>query len=111
MNNNRLSTSNSKQDSPQGKLINRAELIADITKLLSKPSNYELRQDGRIWIKSESKYMRDTKSTSVELIYSDVIVETFHSLTDCAKFLGVSRPTVSTRLAKGQSFIFQNKLC
>lgn len=58
MNNNRLSTSSlSKGDSAQEKLIHRAQLIADITELLNRPSNYERRQDGRIWIKSEGKYM------------------------------------------------------
>lgn len=117
MNNNRLSTSpdfglkTQKSDSAQSKLVNRAELIADINKLLSMPSNYEHKQDGRTWIKSECKYMWDVKSTVVELIYPDGIIETFHSQTDCAKFLGVSRPTVSLRLVKSRSFLFQNKVC
>lgn len=112
MNNNRLSTSSSsKEESAQEKLINRAELIADITKLLSMPSNYEKREDGRIWIKSEGKYMWDVKSIAVELISQDGIIENFHSLTDCAKFLGVSRATVSLRLKQSKSFLFHNKLC
>lgn len=50
MNNNRLSTSSKPR-------IDRAELIIDLNNLLSLPSNYEYKEDGKIFIISENRYL------------------------------------------------------
>nr|YP_009663708.1 hypothetical protein [Dactylella tenuis]QCW06846.1 hypothetical protein [Dactylella tenuis] len=108
MNSNRLSTS--------GKSIeDRYLLLADITKLLNLTSNYETREDGRVWIISENKYQAKKsgaggKKKCVQLISLDgSVFKTFNSLTDCGKFLGVSRKTVSNKMEKSQSVLFEGK--
>lgn len=95
INNNRLSNS--------GKpVINRMKLIKDISNLLSLPSNYEIdKQNGKIFIISEQKYLGEGKSKAVALVASDSTVNTFKSLTDCAKFLGISTQTVNSKLLSG----------
>jgi hypothetical protein len=106
INKNRLSTS--------GKpIVDRALLYADINKLLSIPSNYEDREDGKIWIRSEKKYLGE-KAKGVEVISFDgLILKTFNSISECAKFLGLSQQTLSYRLKQNNpcEALFENKSC
>lgn len=60
MNNNRLSTYKSVR-------VNRALLHADIDRMLSGPSNYEIKGD-RIYIKSLKKYLSSPKAKVVQLV-------------------------------------------
>ena len=62
MNNKRLSNS----DSPR---VDRAELDTEILRLLNDPlrTNYEMRGDGDIWIKSLNRLQSKSKSISVQL--------------------------------------------
>jgi len=95
MNNNRLSNSGKPR-------INRMKLLEGIAKLLSLPSNFEIApQNGKVWIISEQKYLGEGKSKAVALVASDSTVKTFKSLTDCAKFLGISTQTVNSKLLSG----------
>lgn len=40
-----------------------------------------------------------------------LILKTFTSLSDCAKTLGITQPTVRNRLIKNQPFLFENNPC
>jgi hypothetical protein len=83
MNNNRLSTSGKPK-------IDRPALIADITNLLSKPSNYECDEEGRKLIISKGKYHTRATQKGVEIIYPDgKVAKSFKSGSDCARFLAL----------------------
>jgi hypothetical protein len=88
MNNNRLSTSKSVR-------VDRALLHADILRLLSGPSNFEQIGD-KIYIKSLNKYYSSTKAKVVQLVdaNSDEVINTFTSLTACAKSLGMAQSSL-----------------
>lgn len=112
MNNNRLSTSREKP------VADRDLLLADIDKLLSRSSNFENMEDGRIFILSEGRYLKRGKGKEggkakkvVLLSPEQTVIKTFKSLSDCAKFLGFPLSTVSYKLRKNQPIKFQNKLC
>lgn len=104
MNNNRLSTSKAAR-------VDRALLHADIHRMLSGPSNYEIKGD-RIYIKSLNKYLSSPKAKVVQLVdnQSGETLQTFTSLTACAKSLGMAQSTVWVKYTKGESFLFNNKL-
>ena len=103
MNNRRLSTAGRPA-------VDRASVDADILRLLSRPSNYEKREDG-IWIISENKYLKGGKSKPILLIdQKGSILYSFYSVTDCAKFLGKSRQTIYKWIQDSRTFLFKNKL-
>jgi len=80
MNNNRLSTF------PRFSPVNRALLETDIHKLLNGESNFEVMPDGKIFIKSLKKYYSDRAKIRVVVQDESVnVLNTFASLTDCAK--------------------------
>lgn len=102
MNSHRLSTSKVLR-------VDRTLLYTEIDKLLSGPSNYEIR-DGKKYIKSLGRHVRHeipNKALGVQLVDSESgnIIKTFSSFHDCSKFLGLSRPTVSNRSLKGICFL------
>lgn len=106
MNNHRLSTSNSPR-------VNRTLLIAEIDKFLSLPSNYEIR-DGKKFIKSLNRFVRHEQiqeAIGVQIVdLQGNILNTFDSFSKCAKYLGISKTTISNRLKTGKQFSFGEKL-
>jgi len=107
MNNSRLSTH---CDASLPK-VGREQLYFEISKLLNGPSNIEVKEEGRLFIKSLNRFSA-SGNTKVQIIeYSGLILNTFTSLTECAKFLGVSQTTVKNRLIENQLFLFENKPC
>ena len=105
MNNNRLST-NSKKVS-----VDRGALQLEVDKILAAPSNLEVREDGRIFIKSLNKYYSDRSNVSVELLTENgLVVNTFESLADCAKFLSISPSTAGRKLLKKEPVLLGDKL-
>lgn len=104
MNNNRLSTSSSQP------IVNRAQLLDQVNLLLSGPSNFELR-NGRKWVVSLNKYYNSSrKNICVKIVDENGNkLHSFDSLADCAKLLNVKPSTVSKRIIKGISFLFDNK--
>jgi hypothetical protein len=65
INNQRLSTN------PGGSalLVNRELLLSKISQLLSQPSNFELKEDGKIFIKSLNRYYyNNTIRLSIEML-------------------------------------------
>lgn len=106
MNNNRLST--------RGNVHDRTELLTKIEELLSKPSNYEYRNDGKFFIISEQRFLPQGGGTKkgVELIYPDgTLIKTFKSLGDCAKFLVLDKRIISSKIQKGDGVNYNNQLC
>jgi len=105
MNSNRLSSK-----SKSTPIIDRALLQIEIDKLLREGSNLEEKEDGRIFIKSLNRFLPPA-NISVELKDQDgVVLNTFASLSDCAKFLGVSRSTATRRLRKSEPLLVNGKL-
>ena len=105
MNLNRLSSNKSRMSQTQ---IDALQI--DIERLLGGPSNLEIKEDGRIFIKSLNKYYTGSGNIKVELLEKNGLVfNTFDSISDCAKFLGLAPRTVTTRLTKNQSVIVDNK--
>ena len=85
-NNNRLS--NSLNGEEGGSLVNRDQLQADISELLSRSSNNEVR-DGKTYIKSLNRLKGSPTSKRVELrdhISGDNL-KSFVSIAECAKYL------------------------
>ena len=104
MNLNRSSTNATKMSQPQ-----LDALKDDIVKLLTGPSNLEVKKDGRIFIKSLNKYYTGSGSIKVELQNKDgLVVNTFGSISECANFLGLAPLTVTTRLQKNKPILFNN---
>lgn len=79
--------------------IQLTKLRRDIDKLLSGPSNLEIKADGRIFIKSLNKYSTGGGNIKVDLIDQEgLLKDSFDSISECAKFLGLSAGTVTKRL-------------
>jgi len=105
MNNNRLST-NPKRAEP----VSRELLQSHIDKLLAAPSNLEIREDGRILIKSLNKYYSNRGNILVQLKdQQGSIIDTFGSLVECARYLSISPLTVSKKLKDNTTIIFNNR--
>lgn len=105
MNNNRLSSK-----LRLNPLTDRALLQIEVYKLCMEGSNFEEKEDGRIFIKSLNRFF-PTAKTGVEVKDKDgLILNTFASLSGCAKFLGVSRSTVTTRLRESKPLLVNGKL-
>lgn len=105
MNNYRLSTYNTDIK------IDSKKLILDINNLLLGPSNLEIRE-GKHFIKSLNRFEGTGKYPSVELLENNGrIIKTFASVSECARFLGLSRNVVYNSLNKGKAILFDNKCC
>lgn len=105
MNNRRLSTNSSAK-------VDRTLLTNNVEKLLNGPSNFEIKENGQIWIKSLNSYKRgsNAKSIKVQLQESNgLVLNTFDSISSCARFLGVHPPRVKALLDNSKSILFDNK--
>lgn len=102
MNNHRLSTSNKP-------VVDRQMLLSEIDKLINISSNYEVQEDGKVFIKSLRRYRKDTSPIAVELLEVSTgnIINSFSSIAESAKFLDVSYPTTLSRVRSGKPFEFQ----
>lgn len=107
MNNYRLSTS-------LHPIIDRSTLSADITKMLSGHSNYEIRE-GKTYIRSLNRFLKHeelNKAIAVLLVDGQTgnTISTFNSFNDCAKYLDISRTTVANRSLNNNLFKHHDKL-
>lgn len=104
MNSNRLSTSSNQP------IADRAQVLDEVNQLLSGPSNFELK-NGRIWVVSLNQYYNSSRKSICVGIVDEKgnNLHSFDSLADCANFLNVKATTVSKRIIKGISFLFDNK--
>lgn len=86
------------------------ELKGDISKLLAGPSNLEVRADGRIFIKPLNKYYTGGGNIKVDLLdENDLLYNSFTSISECAKYLGLSVGTVNKRFRDNQAIYVANK--
>nr|ATI20566.1 endonuclease [Ophiognomonia clavigignenti-juglandacearum] len=101
MNNKRLSSNSSTK-------IDRESLYGDINRLLSEPSNYEVKKNGSVFIKSLNRYIslkaRDKVSVEVQDENGNIINK-FDSITSCAKFYDISRSTTHRRLRNNEPVV------
>jgi hypothetical protein len=98
MNNKRLSTSAETSLSEVG----REQLYLEINKLLNGPSNIEVKEEGRLFIKSLNSYYKGSGKTKVQIIdKKGLVFKTFISLSDCAKFLAPLRRLRSFAASQG----------
>jgi len=105
MNNNRL-TSNKILSEDDNVLLQK-----DINRLLAGPSNLEVRDGNKVWIKSLNKYQ--SISIKIGLIIIDengLVLNSFDSVSSCSIFLGISRKTIMKKLSENQAVLFNNKL-
>jgi hypothetical protein len=102
MNNRRLSSSGVV-------IVDREFLYQEINLMLNKPSNLEIR-NGNTWIISQNRFINRTEANVIQLIDDNgVVVETFYTFKDCAKYLEVSLQTIPNRINKNSLFKFKDK--
>lgn len=106
MNNNRLST-----NSEDNTLESRELLLLKIKELLAKPSNIEVKEDGKIFIKSLNRYSYDnTKAIAIQMTdETGLVIKTWPSLTSCAESLELSKSGIQKRLKNATYFNFEGK--
>ena len=92
-------------------MIDRALLQLKIDKLLAAPSNLEIKEDGRIFIKSLHKYYSNRNSITVK-VQNDkgLVMNTFDSLADCAKHLSISPSLAGRKLRDQTPTLFNGEL-
>lgn len=109
MNNNRLST----KGGVAARLPNRAFLLTSIERLLSGPSNCEVRE-GKIWIISLNRFRHKgglIKPMAVQLQdQKGNIIKTFNTQKDCADSFGVTRTAVAYWMLKSKPVLFEDKI-
>lgn len=95
MNSKRLSTHASGGHTKVGNNTLESKMQARIEKLLNGPSNFEIKEDGRIFIKSLNKYYSTRDSLSVELHdINGLVLQTFGSMAEAARYFEVDPKTV-----------------
>jgi len=85
------------------KLINvdRESLNKSIKDLLNGPSNIETLEDGRIFVKSLNRYFNSAARDKIKVEVRDdngLTVNTFDSITSCAKYYNISRSSLQWKL-------------
>lgn len=101
MNNKRLSTNSSTK-------VDRELLYAEISCLLSGPSNYEVRENGSVFIKSLNRCISLDARDKIMVEVQDEngnIINKFDSITSCARFYGISRSTTHRRLRNNEPVV------
>jgi hypothetical protein len=109
MNSHRLSSSKSSKGIYQDRVL----LMTEVDKLLKMPSNLEILEDGRVFIKSLNKIYNPGRASSQIALYGEngALLRTFPSILACAKYLGISNDSLSrTYLKKGKAFLKDSSL-
>ena len=89
MNNKRLTTN---RESEETVSVDRNLLLEKIENLLAKPSNFEVKEDGRIFIISENRYYSNKNKLQVTVERLDgTILHTFDSIKECLEKLNISK--------------------
>jgi len=108
MNSRRLSTNTVGKEAEL--VVDRKFLDVEIDKLLRAPSNFEIKENGRIWIKSLNRYYSDGNKIKVHLKDENgLLISTFSSIASCAKFLDIHPATAKSRLQRNKPVLFNNK--
>lgn len=89
----------------------RAKLISNSQAFLALPSNYKVREDGKILDLHSGNIVQNTKSKGVKLVYeTGEIFKTFYSGNLCAQYLGIGRTSVYSKIKSNQPVYVDNKL-
>ena len=82
-----------------------------VKNLLASPSNYELKSDGKILIKSTGTYLKGRGNIGVNVFNKDgKLMYEFNSIKECALFFKVSDRTINRRLDKGYLVEYENQI-
>ncbi len=86
-------------------------MLSKVEDLFAKPSNFELKEDGKIFIKSLGRfYNNNTKPLELKMEdESGSLVKTWPSLTSCAEGLGLSKSGVQKRIKNATRFVFEGR--
>lgn len=109
MNNYRLSTNKQSSISNVNSLSNE-ELDKQISALLNKPSNLELHNNGKIWVKSSQTYL--ARSTGVKIIATskdESFNEEFLSFAKAALYFGTTVRIIRLRLESNAPLVFKGQ--
>lgn len=110
MNSKRLTTNRESEETP---FLNgdRNLSLEKIENLLAKPSNFEVKEDGRIFIISENRYYSNKNKLQVTVERLDgTILHTFDSIKECLEKLNISKSLYYDRLNKGLPFDIEGEL-
>lgn len=105
INRNRLSTNLSKIPENNEKSVQKR-----IENLLASPSNYEIKPNGKILIKSTGTYLKGRGNIAVNVFNVDgKLIYEFNSIKECALFFKVSDRTINRRLENGSIVKYENQ--
>lgn len=107
MNNNRLSTT-PEREVP---LVSRELILLKVNKLLNQPSNFELKEDGEIFIKSLGRNYQKNLPNVIQMFEEnkDNCLESWDSMKACALGLGMSMGGIQYRLKARKCFEHKGK--
>lgn len=112
INNNRLSTAplNLINEGKKSSVVDKILIQKDIDRLLTGPSNLEIREGDRVWIKSLNKFYSGGKIRLELIDEKGLMLYSFDSVSSCSDFLGVSRKTVMKKLVENKAVLLDNKV-
>jgi len=88
------------------KILNYNLLLKKVKYLLSKPSNFEVYPDGKIFIKSQQKFWKGRGNVEIEVYDKEgLLLYSFDNLEMTAKFFNVNKHIINYRLNLGKSFL------
>ena len=81
-----------------------------INNLLNAPSNYKLSENGKVFIISEGRFLRERGNIEIELYTEDkILVKLFKSIKDSAKYFNTSERTINRRLDSRDLFVYEGQ--
>ena len=108
MNNKRLTTN---RESEETVSVDRNLLLEKIENLLAKPSNFEVKEDGRIFIISENRYYSNKNKLQVTVERLDgTILLLLNWIEECLENLNVLNLFIMIRLNKGLPLDIEGEL-
>src|ERR1700750_1134500 len=84
-------------------------LLEKINSLLSRPSNFEVTSNGKIFIKSEQKFFKGRGNVEIEAFDKDgVLINSFDNMEIAANFFNVKKHIIKYRLDSGSPLILND---
>jgi len=109
MNNRRLSTINYSINNRE-LVVDREVILSKINKLLNGPSNFELKEDRQIFIKSLGRNYHNNIPVTIQMLDENGnLVKNWDSLTSCAYSLRMSKGGIQYRIKSSKRFEYEGK--
>lgn len=90
--------------------IDPTVLQAKLDKFLHGPSNYVFKE-GKVWVVSLNRFLKNTSATGVEMLdETGAIIDSWRTITECAKSIGLSREGVQKRIKSQKFYSFNDRL-